>query len=297
MKIQKYEIPDSGKTYKPAEPYLARVIENIRLTPEQSEDDVRNVILDLEGSGICYLEGQSVGVIPPGLQENGKPHRVRLYSIASSRTGDDGTSTTVTLCVKRVHFYNPETQSQVIGIASNYICDLKPGDRVPLIGPTGRTFFLPADDTTDLIMLAAGTGIAPFRAFINHIYKEKRTWNGKVRLFYGAKTGMESLYMNEKNSDIGQYMSLETFTAYRALSREDSPDGKRGFVQHRLAENKEEIWQMMNTGNFSLYICGMKGIELGAVEIFTQMAAAEGKDWAEIQKLFKEQGRWNIEVY
>ena len=165
MKLVKYEIPESAKTYKPNAPFLARVVANEHLTEAGSSVDIRNIVLDISNSGIQYLEGQSLGVIPPGKQEDGRPHRVRLYSIASSRTGEYGCSQTVTLCVKRVAFRD-ELGNEVRGVASNFLCDLEVGQHCSIIGPAGRTFFLPADDSVNLIMVAAGTGIAPFRAFM-----------------------------------------------------------------------------------------------------------------------------------
>jgi ferredoxin--NADP+ reductase len=297
MKVEKYEIPDSAKTYKAKDPFMATVESNELLTEEGSEVEVRNIMFDLRGSGIDYIEGQSIGIVPPGIQENGKPHRVRLYSIASARKGDDGLSRTVTLCVKRVVFTDEETGEEVRGLASNYLCDLQPGDRVPFMGPTGRHFFLPEDDNTDLILIAAGSGIAPFRAFIHHIYNEKGHWNGKVRLFFGARNGMDSLYLNDENNDIGQYMSMETFKAFRALSQADEDHPEKGYVQHRMQENSEEIWEIMKRGNYSVYICGMKAIEEGTQDVFRKLAERDGIDWDTHVKDLKKQGRWNVEVY
>jgi ferredoxin--NADP+ reductase len=298
IKLVKYEIPESAVTYKPKEPYLAKVVANERLTEAGTGVDIRNIILDLSGSGIQYIEGQSVGIIPPGVQEDGKPHRVRLYSIASSRTGDDGLSKTVTLCVKRVAFVDPDTGHEVRGVASNYICNAQPGDEIPLIGPSGRTFFLPADDSVDLIMVAAGTGIAPFRAFLHRIYREKQSWGGKVKLFFGARNGMESIYMNRRNEDIGQYMSKDTFEAFRALSHsEEDGTAKMGFVQDRIGENREEIWNIIRKGNFSFYLCGMKAMEQGVMDVFEHLAARDGLNWEEMKTGFKKAGRWNVEVY
>lgn len=296
MKLDKYTIPDSAKTYKPDSPFHAKVIENQHITEEGSSADIHNIVFDLAGSGIQYIEGQSVGIIPPGFQEDGRPHRVRLYSIASSRTGDDGTSTSVTLCVKRVVLAGPSGE-EIRGVCSNYLCDLRPGESVALMGPTGRTFFLPQDDTVDLIMVAAGTGIAPFRAFIHRVYRERQGWKGKVRLFYGARSGMESAYFNRKNDDIGQYMSHETFEAFRAFSDMPDEDGKQGFVQDHIRENQEAVWQTIRKGNFAFYLCGMKAMEEGVNQVFEELAHRDGLDWASMKAELKKDGRWNVETY
>jgi len=297
MQIKKYSIPDSTFVYKPKAPFMAKVISSTELTEADSNDEVRNIVFDVSGSGICYIEGQSIGVIPPGEREKGKPHKARLYSIASARTGDDGSSTTATICVKRVFLEDKLKGVSTPGVASNYLCDLKPGDSAALIGPNGRRFLLPEDDSTDLILIAVGTGIAPFRAFIRHIFLEKGFWNGRIRLFYGIKNAMEALFLNNKNDDIGQYMSKDTFEAFRALSRVHNEDEEKGYVQHKLAEQKHEVWEIIRDGNFSVYICGLKGMEEGVDEVFSTLAKQQNLDWPAMKAEFIKNGQWNLEVY
>ncbi len=297
MKIKKYSIPESTLIYKPSSPFIARVVSTTELTEADSSDEVRNIILDVSESGIHYIEGQSIGIIPPGETAAGKPHKARLYSIASSRTGDDGNSTTATICVKRVFSEDKVSGNKVVGVASNFLCDLKPGDSVALIGPNGRRFLLPEDDSVDLILIAVGTGIAPFRAFIRHIFLEKGFWNGRIRLFYGVKNAMEALFLNDKNDDIGQYMTRDTFEAFRALSRANNEDAEQGYVQHKLAEHKQEVWDMICAGNFAVYICGLKGMEEGVDEVFSTLAEQQGLDWPDMKKKFIKSGQWNTEVY
>ena len=290
-KINK-SIPNSPKVYKPSAPFPAVVRENRRLTPVQSPDDIRHIVLDLSGSGISYLEGQSIGIIPPGTDENGKAYRVRLYSVSSSRKGDDGKDSTVSLTVKRVVAADPVTGQIVKGIASNYFCDALPGDEILITGPTGRSFFIPEDESVDIIMVAVGTGIAPFRAFIQQIYKIRQSWSGRIRLFFGTKTGMESLYCNDENNDIGQYFDTQTFKAFRALYNIEG-----AFIQRRVEENIEEIWRIIRDENFSFYICGLKELETGIEEILNERARQDNLHWEELRNRFKEEGRWNVEVY
>lgn len=294
MKVFEKVIPTPTETYKPSNPFLGKVMENTRLTPPTSQDDIRHIVIDLCNSGINYVEGQSIGIIPPGTKEDGSPHKVRLYSISSARTGDDGKKSTVSLTVKRVVYLDENGQEQR-GVASNYICDTKPGEEVKITGPAGRKMLLPQDDTVNLLMIAVGTGIAPFRGFLQHIYQERGHWNGCVRLFYGAKTGMESLYMNDENNDIGQYMTQDTFKAIKALSREEGE--KKTYVQDQIALCKERIWPVIKEGHFSLYICGLKGLEAGVEAVLDGWAQEEGLDWNEMRDGYKKEGRWNIEVY
>jgi ferredoxin--NADP+ reductase len=180
------------------------------------------------------------------------------------------------------------------GRVSNYLCDLKAGDEVLVTGPVGRTFFLPNDPQSDIIMVAVGTGIAPFRAFIHHLYyKGNPDWKGNVLLFFGTKTGMENLYMNERNNDIGQYYTEETFKEFTALSRSSKPM----YVQHQLRENIETIWEIMKRDRFSIYICGLKGVEECVAEVFHGIALGQGLNWDQLLDKYKKEKRWHIEVY
>ena len=298
MKMLEKVIPASEKVYKPSSPFQAKILETRRLTPQSSRDEIRHIVLDLAGSGITYLEGQCIGVVTPGTDEKGKPHRLRLYSIASARSGDDGLASTVSLCVKRVVITDPGTGKEIRGVASNYICDRKEGDIISMTGPTGRKLLLPDDDTIDLLLVAVGTGIAPFRSYIEYIYREYGRWRGRVRLFYGSKSGLESLYMNDENNDIGQYFTRETFEAYRALSEvERNARGGQVLVHDRIEERLEDVWAIIRNGHFAFYICGVKGLEAGIDEILTKRAARDGLDWAVMKAAFDDEGRWNTELY
>lgn len=292
MKIEKKELNPTGNVYKKSNPFLSKVLRNERITAPQSSDDIRHIVFDITGSKMAYLEGQSIGIIPPGSDETGKTHRMRLYSISSPADGDSADHNTLSLTVKRVRYLDSQSGQEIIGVGSNYLCDLQPGESVELIGPVGRNFFLPVDPKTNLIMVSVGTGIAPFRAFIHHIYRDHKHWQGSVRLYHGSKSGMESLYMNDQNNDIGAYYEERTFQAFKALS---SVEHK--YVQHKLEENQDEVWQFIKEGNFSFYLCGLKGVEDGINEVFEAQARGEGLDWNAMRDQFKEEGRWNIEVY
>ncbi len=109
-------------------------------------------------SAICrfpVLEGQSIGVIAPGVDKDGKPHLPRLYSISSPRDGERANYNNLSLTVKR----------EEGGVCSNYVCDLKKGDKVSMTGPFGSTFLVPNDASARILMICTGTGSAPFRAF------------------------------------------------------------------------------------------------------------------------------------
>src|SRR3989338_4584472 len=97
--------------YKLSNPLIGEVIETRSLTPEDYvlSQQVRHLVVRLK-SEMPYLPGQSVGVLLPGLDPTTKkPHKPRLYSIASARKGDLGDSQTISLCVVRHFWKDPQT--------------------------------------------------------------------------------------------------------------------------------------------------------------------------------------------
>lgn len=279
--------------YRVSSPGIARVAANDRLTPEGC-DDVRHVVLDLSGLEYRYLEGQSLGVLPPGRDEKGRPHKLRLYSIASSRLGDDGRGRSASLCVKRVR-YTDEAGVEHRGVASNYLCDLRPGDEVAVTGPAGKTFLLPDDPAANLVLLATGTGIAPFRAFLRRIYDERPGgWSGRVSLFFGVRTAAECLYREE----LERYRDRPGFCLAYAFSREQAnPDGSRVYVQHRLSECLVELWGLLDREDTYLYICGLKGMEHGILAALRAHARSAGLDPDAWSEAFHGRGRVHVETY
>ena len=81
-------------------------------------------------------------IVPPGEDENGKPHKLRLYSIASTRHGDNLDDKTVSLCVRKLEYKHPETGEDVEGVCSSFLCNLNPGDDVSITGPVGKEMLL-----------------------------------------------------------------------------------------------------------------------------------------------------------
>ena len=298
-RIPKHTLPADARTYKLSEPCEVPILKNEPLHLEGSPDDLMHTVIDISGTDYRYVEGQSAGVLAPGIREDGKPHKLRLYSIASARRGDDGNFKTLSLCTKRVrepHWDKPDETFE--GVASNHICDLKPGDRITLTGPVGKAFALPLDDSMNLILMGVGTGVAPFRSFLKHIYDEGSGWKGQIRLYYGVKTQNELMYMNDANDDLQQLERHANFRAYVARSRQDKQaDGSKVYVQHLLRDNAEDAWELIKDGNFAMYICGLKGMEAGIEEAMQAMAEKHGRDWSAMRDEFKAQGKWNVEVY
>ncbi len=297
MKIAKRVLAPDAPAYKLSAPLKAQLASVERLSSPDSPDELLHMVFDTCGAPLQYVEGQSLGVITPGLRPDGKPHKLRLYSIASGPAGEGGRADRAALCLKRV----VETQAdggEFRGVCSNYLCDLKPGDFVELTGPTGKAFALPEDDTKNIIMVATGTGVAPFRSFLQYMYAPGRVWRGQVRLYFGARTKKELMYMNEMNSDLLDFEKHSGFRARSALSREETnADGSRRYVQHRMFDEGEELWELMRDGRALVYQCGLKGMDHGVDETMHKLARAHGQDWTALKEEWKLAGLWNVEVY
>ena len=158
-------------------PLEATVQGNFRLTAKDADSDVRHIILDLGAEPFPVLEGQSIGITPPGTDADGKPYLPRLYSISSPRDGERPNTNNLSLTVKR----------EEKGICSNYVCDLAKGDTVRITGPFGATFLLPNDPQAKMIMICTGTGSAPFRGFTMRRARTLPDINGSMMLFFGAR--------------------------------------------------------------------------------------------------------------
>lgn len=279
--------------YKIKSPGIARVWSNVRLTPAHL-DDVRHIVVDLDGLEYRYLEGQSLGVMAPGVSADGKPNKLRLYSIASTRSGDDGGGRTASLCVKRLIYRDEESGQDIKGVASNFLCDAVPGDPVAVTGPVGKAFLLPEDPTSNLIMVATGTGIAPFRAFLLRAFRERSDWTGKVYLFFGVRTEAEFLYRQELE-EMTREFGVQLVTAF---SREQTTaEGKRMYVQHRIAERVEEVWSLLQDEKTYFYICGLKGMEEGIEQVLETRCHAEGGAWTSFREQMHESDRYLVETY
>lgn len=283
--------------FKPKEPYIGMCLRNTRITGDDAPGDTWHMVFNHEGE-IPYKEGQSVGVIPEGVDKNGKPHKLRLYSIASSALGDFGDSRTVSLCVKRLVYTN-ENGEIVKGVCSNYLCDLKAGAQVKLTGPVGKEMLMPKDPNATIIMLATGTGIAPFRGFLWKMFFEKHDdyeFNGLAWLFLGVPTSSSLLYKEEFEKM--REIAPDKFRLDFAVSREQTNEkGEKMYIQTRMAQYANELWELLKDDNTFVYMCGLKGMEKGIDDIMVSLAANDGIDWLEYKKQLKKQEQWNVEVY
>ena len=275
--------------------YTAKLIASDRITPPDSAAEVRHLVLQLPVSDFKHSEGQSIGVLAPGPHDFGNPHHLRLYSIASPPQGENGCDSTISICVRRCFYIDEVNGERYPGKASNYLCDAEPGERIQITGPYGSPFTIPRDKTSNLLMVGMGTGIAPFRAFIRRIYEERGGWQGKVRLFYGAKTGMELLYRNEYKKDLGLYYDEQSFQAFEAVSARPHFDAPP-LLDSALLEHACEIWEMVEERKTYVYVAGL--VEAGR-QFEKSMVAIAGSEqiWHALREKLVAQKRYTELLY
>ena len=289
--------------YRPKTPYLGACLSNDELVAEGGIGTVKHLKFDLSEGDLHYLEGQSIGIIPDGEDENGKPHKIRLYSIASTQHGDDVDDKTVSLCVRQLEYKDPETGEPVKGVCSTFLCNLDVGQKVKITGPVGKEMLLADDPNANIVMMGTGTGIAPFRAYLWRMFKDKEQaanpdyqFNGKAWLIFGIPKTENILYKEELEEMQEKYP--DNFELTYAISREQkNSEGGRMYIQHRVAENAERLWQMVQQDNTYVYICGLKGMEDGIDEAMAAEAAKADVDWSEYRRTLKKAHRWNVETY
>jgi ferredoxin--NADP+ reductase len=272
----------------------ASVVSSTRITPEDSKTELRHIDLAVDSLDFTYEIGQSVGVLVPGPHEFGQKEYLRLYSIAGSGTGDD-IKPVISLLVKRCFYIDDFNGERYDGKASNYLCDLKEGDEVTLAGPYGLAFKVPEEKDANLLMIGLGTGIAPFRAFIKHIYNELGGWEGDVRLYHGAMRGIELAYMNDQNADLEYYMDQETFKAIQALSPRahfDVPVDLEGAI----AQNSDEVWTQLQDPKTYIYVAGLKQIRDLLDDALVKVVGSPEAYERQKRKMIDE-GRWAELIY
>jgi benzoyl-CoA oxygenase/reductase BoxA protein len=270
-------------------PVSAMVVGNYRLTDETTESDIHHIVLDFGTMPFPVLEGQSIGVLPPGATKDGKAHHARQYSIASPRDGERKGYNNLSLTVKRVT--QDYQGNEADGVCSNYLCDLKKGDKVNVIGPFGSTFLMPNHPNSHLLMICTGTGSAPMRAMTE--YRRRRRLKGatgKLMLFFGARTKEELPYF-------GPLVNLPRDFIDTTLAFSRTPGQARRYVQDAMRERSADVAQLLRDANTHIYVCGLKGMEDGVLQALGDIAEQNGLEWDPLWQTLKREGRLHLETY
>ena len=269
----------------------ATVTGNVRVTEVGREYDTHHIVLDFGTMPFPVLEGQSIGVVPPGVDGNGRPHHARQYSVASPRNGERPGYNNLSLTIKRVlqdHDCKP-----VRGVASNYMCDLKVGDKVEVIGPFGASFLMPNHPRSNIVMICTGTGSAPMRAMTEWRRRLRASGKfeaGKLLLFFGARTKEELPYFGPL-----QNLPKDFIDTHFAFSR--TPGQPKRYVQDAMRERTADLVPLLQDGNTCFYVCGLKSMEEGVVLALRDIAQAAQLPWETVAAALKAEGRLHLETY
>ena len=277
--------------YGPKGPTSATVVGNFRVTEVGKDYDTHHIVLDFGTMPFPVLEGQSIGILAPGTDPNGRPHHARQYSIASPRNGERPGYNNLSLTVKRV--LEDHQGRPVRGVASNYLCDLKVGDTVQVIGPFGTSFLMPNHPRSNIVMICTGTGSAPMRAMTEwrrRLRQSGKFEGGKLMLFFGARTKEELPYFGPLQNLPKDFIDINF-----AFSR--TPGAPKRYVQDAMRERAADLAPLLADPNAYFYVCGLKAMEEGVVLALRDVAQQAGLDWDTLGAALKREGRLHLETY
>jgi sulfite reductase (NADPH) flavoprotein alpha-component len=214
----------------------------------------------------------------------------RVYSISSSLKCNPGR---VSLTVDAVR-YEVEKRTR-LGVASTFLAGrVSPGDKIRVYVQKAQHFALPADPNVPIIMIGPGTGVAPFRAFL----QERQATNAP---------GHNWLYFGHQRSDY-DFFYQEEFVAMRKsgllnrLTLAWSRDGKEKiYVQHRMRDDGRDLWEWISHGAH-IYVCGdalrmAKDVERALVDVVAEHGKRSPEDAARYVAELKKNDRYQADVY
>ena len=252
----------------------------------------RGIVHILEDFPSCRPSAELIAQILPRLQP-------RYYSISSSYRLDN---TKISICCVEVDYtLNSNNNRRIKGVATGHLASLKPGQTVPM-WVRRSNFKLPFRTNFPVIMIGPGTGIAPYRGFL-----QERAWSknkgkdlGKNVLFTGFRTkSADYIYEEELHSYKSQGVLDHLFVAF---SRDNpSPDGKKVYVQHLLKEQKDLVWELLEQDCY-LYICGdaknmARDVQEALIAIIMEKGSKSNKEAADHLKKMTNRGRYLLDVW
>ncbi|XP_052801447.1 NADPH--cytochrome P450 reductase-like [Mya arenaria] len=224
--------------------------------------------------------------------------QARYYSISSSPK-QDPTSIHITAVLVE---YETKTNRTIKGVATNWLALMKPAEngavhRVPIYVRKSQ-FRLPFKTALPVIMIGPGTGLAPFRGFLQerHYLKTEGKPVGDTILYFGCRKSAED-YIYE--DELAEYMKNQTLTKlHLAFSRDQE---KKVYVQHLLNQNKEETWKLLEAGGH-LYVCGdarnmARDVHDTLMNIIQECGGLDSSRAADYIKKLQNKGRYSCDVW
>ncbi|MFD0726175.1 assimilatory sulfite reductase (NADPH) flavoprotein subunit [Lysobacter brunescens] len=218
-----------------------------------------------------------------------RPLQPRLYSIASSRkaVGDEAH-----LTVAHVEYARGDATRW--GAASHFLAAREEGAQVQVYIEHNERFRLPADGAKDIIMIGPGTGVAPFRAFVQE--REAVAATGRNWLFFGNPHAREDFLYQVEWQDALKRGALHRLDL--AFSRDQA---SKVYVQHRLREQARELYAWLENGAH-LYVCGdatrmSKDVHAALLDIIAVQGGKSAEDANDYLNTLQTQGRYARDVY
>ena len=227
---------------------------------------------------------------PEAFVESLEPLQPRLYSISSSPKVATGR---LSLTVDAVRYVVGKRKR--IGVASTFLAErIAPGDVAPAYVQAAHGFGLPADPATPIIMVGPGTGVAPFRAFL----QERAATNapGRNWLFFGHQRSTHDFFYAD------EFETMKSVGLLTRLSLAWSRDGAEKFyVQDRMRQTGRELWAWLAEGAH-FYVCGdaqrmAKDVERALVDIVAEYGARSVDEAIAFVAQLKKAGRYQQDVY
>ena len=271
----------------PAE--VARLIKRFNLNPQQ--------LLEVAGGlsvEVALTELYDLKKIPENFSSESeffgqlKKIQPRLYSISSSPKAHNN-EVHLTVSVVR---YEKDGQAHE-GLCSTYLAD-RVGDRpLGVFVHRNTAFRLPADLTTPIIMVGPGTGIAPFRAFLEQ--RRATAASGKNLLFFGEQRSACDFYYRD---ELAAMVNDGFLTLYTAFSRDQQ---EKYYVQHRMMENAQQVYALLEQGAY-FYVCGdashmAKDVDAALHRIVEMTASVSAEEAHEYVQRLRTQKRYLRDVY
>lgn len=210
----------------------------------------------------------------------------RFYSIASSQSMFPHE---IHLLVSYVH-YQLNGQERY-GVGSHFLCDF--AETVPLYVQPSNHFTIPSDPASSMIMIGPGTGVAPYRAFMQERVATQAT--GRHWLFFGERNRKTDFYYETYWTELEKQGRLRLDCAF---SRDQE---KKDYVQHKMYERKKSLWQWICEGAF-LYVCGdanemAKEVDAMIHQIVKEEGGYSEEDALHYVKRMRHEKRYLLDVY
>lgn len=219
-----------------------------------------------------------------------KPLQHRTYSISSSINKYDNK---VHLTISSVRWKNKKRDYN--GVCSTYLADdCNENEKIKIFFTPNKSFRLPEDKDKDIIMIGPGTGIAPFRAFLQE--REVTKSSGKNWLFFGDQTrDNDFIYEDELKDMLNKNILTKLDLAFSRDQKE------KLYVQHKIYENKKEFFSWIENGSI-IYICGdatkmAKDVEDIILKIISEEKNCSFNDSIDYLNKLKKEKRYLRDVY